>query len=456
MILILLLLLLFKVFIKLEFNEQILNEWNERRHQNTRTSFYYLDDHDEEENIEQQQILQNETQYELRDYQREALERLNSGWTGIQLLHLPCGCGKTLIFNSHLRDRRYKNVFIVSPLKCHAKQNLERTKTYLPDYDTILLDSDKDGTTDYHDLEHIFEKPTLISTTFKSCENLFIRFFQHSHDEENSDVDFVESEDESFEEESYISDMSESTHYESLYDLSDSIIIIDEAHNLINQHRLQQIIKSFPNVLLVTATPVKQMEEIFEHELIYSYPFRQAIEEKHICDYQIYLPLVVTNEETNQSEIYLDIPDELMDLDNDMTKKCLFLINGLLKTGSKKCIVYLSRIEECELFENVFKEVMLKYHYLSYWIKSITCSTKNREKIIDDFEKNDENQIHILCSIRILDEGIDIKSCDSIFLANISESSNIIIILQRICRGNRLDPQNKNKIIVNTKISSAF
>jgi hypothetical protein len=49
-----------------------------------------------------------------------------------------------------------------------------------------------------------------------------------------------------------------------------------------------------------------------------------------------------------------------------------------------------------------------------------------------------------MLNIHVLDEGIDIPECDSIFLTN--PNNNYINIIQRISRANRIDENNINKI----------
>jgi hypothetical protein len=49
-------------------------------------------------------------------------------------------------------------------------------------------------------------------------------------------------------------------------------------------------------------------------------------------------------------------------------------------------------------------------------------------------------------SIRILDEGIDIVKCDSIFITNITDNTSEKRTVQRMCRANRLDEDNPCKI----------
>ncbi len=363
-----------------------------------------------------------ETKYELRPNQKEAVDALNQEWNGIKLLNLPCGTGKTVIFCNHVKEKRYKNIFILSPLKIHVRQNLERMKKFLPDYETLLLDSDVDGSTDIDDLTQILEKNSIISSTFDSAENVIQHLFEKNEDEEGE------------------------ISYEPLVDISESIVIIDEAHNMIHKDELIQMIQSFPKVLLVTATPPSSMEEVIGSEVIYQYPFRRAIEEKYICDYQIYLPMLVQN--TGILSVAIEKPIELSDCDEDMMKKCLYLANGMLQTGSRRCIVYLSSCEECEEFTIIWKKIMREYHYLPEWIHILTSevSENDRQRIISEFEKESEDTLKIICSIRILNEGVDIPKCDSVFIANVGEHSSDITMVQRMCRANRLVKENPNKV----------
>ena len=68
--------------------------------------------------------------------------------------------------------------------------------------------------------------------------------------------------------------------------------------------------------------------------------------------------------------------------------------------GCRRAIVYLKSIEECELFNNIVKEVMENYHYLPYWCERINKDTSDKERIriLKEFESEKERSdtIHIL------------------------------------------------------------
>lgn len=341
----------------------------------------------------------------LRPYQLEALEELKKGWEGIGSLILPCGTGKTIIFCEYLKYIKPKNIFIFSPLKFLTEQNLEITKKYLSEYNNLLVDSD--GSTNFIDIKNLLNKNTIFSCTYKTAKNILFNLF---------DENII---------------------------MNDSILIIDEAHNLLNSKLLIKLIKKFPKVLLITATPPNQMNEILNSKIIYKYLLSKAIEEKYICDYKLYFPFIENN------KIMIDIPDELYNLDENICKKCLFFINGLLRTGSRKTILYLKSSAEIDIYTKTINNIMLNYHYYKCEIFNIIFDTNNndRKMILKKFQQDEYYEvIKIILSVRILDEGIDIPKCDSIFITHIGNVSNDIRNTQRILRANRLDNNNKNKI----------
>jgi len=71
----------------------------------------------------------------------------------------------------------------------------------------------------------------------------------------------------------------------------------------------------------------------------------------------------------------------------------------------------------------------------------IDCKTSKtkRFEFINNFIKNKKNQI--LLNVQILNEGVDIPECDSIFITK--QNDNMINLIQRMCRCNRILP-NKN------------
>jgi len=87
---------------------------------------------------------------------------------------------------------------------------------------------------------------------------------------------------------------------------------------------------------------------------------------------------------------------------------------------------------------NIYFGFNIKVYEINY-----KTTSKNREKTLIKF-KNDNSCINIICNVHILDEGIDIPECDSVYLTH--PNNNPVNIIQRISRSNRLDVNNKEKI----------
>ncbi len=347
-------------------------------------------------------------EYILRPYQLEAIEKLNNNWTGIKSLILPCGTGKTTIFCEYLKQNCFDNIFIFSPLTMLTEQNLDNLIDYLPSYNHILVDVN--GTRDFQFIQENLNKKTIYSCTFKSADEIISKIFNENNEIKLSD---------------------------------NTILIIDEAHNILNLNNILNLINKFNKVLLVTATPPAQLDDIIPNSTIYRYSFNDAIKDNYICDYKVYLPYIENN------NIVIDQPEELFELDENICKKSLFLLNGLLRTGSRRTIVYLKNKDECDIYKNTLKDVMDKYHYYNVNIDIITSDVSKIEriKILNNFEKDEEiEMIKIILSIRILDEGINIVKCDSIYLTYFGNKTNDIRTTQRFLRANRKDNTNPNKI----------
>jgi predicted ArsR family transcriptional regulator len=130
-----------------------------------------------------------------------------------------------------------------------------------------------------------------------------------------------------------------------------------------------------------------------------------------------------------------------------MVMKALYHAVCVLKTGSRKTIVYLPSQADCDRYMEISRDVFENYHGLTVWTGKITAevSKERRKAILNEFQQDNTNAIHILTSVRILDEAVDIPACDSVFITTIGETTSDIRFFQRAQRGSTLDPKNPNK-----------
>ena len=346
-------------------------------------------------------INYDETTFTPYPCQLDAIDALvNYEWNDdLGIISMPCGIGKTFVLAKYIQNFIHDKIIIICPLKIQVTQMYNRIKPFINNhYSTLIIDSDGDGTTDKIIIDDFINTNDkfIIFITFKSANDIF---------EFNDDY----------------------------------FVVIDEAHNLINNDLLDKL----NNALLLTATPPLKLLEEFNVDIIYEYTMGNAIKDGYICDYLIHLPII--DFETN--EIRTIIPRDLEYNNIDLASKCLFLLSGMLEKGSKKCIVYCSSIQECKDFNDEFKLICKGYHYLKCKTYSISCENnyEERNKLLKKFQKEYDG-IKIISSVRILDEGVNIVKCDSIFLTSLKDTSSEIRTVQRMCRSNRLDKENPNKV----------
>ena len=333
----------------------------------------------------------------VRDYQLEAYKKLL--FKNSCILSLPCGMGKT--YTTYLMAKHYNNIIILSPLRYLAFQTLEQYKKYLgSEYSPILISLD--GKRKLEDINNYIKDKNIISLTYDSVDIL---------------IQIIDS-------------------------LKNIYLIVDEFHNLSDNNindttsNMYKILNYSPpkvgykcDKIFVSATPLKDFMGIDE---IYNYNWKDAIANKYICDFTIYIP--DTNENYN---LFVNLIKQTCNnnLNDKIIKKAYFMLKSLLFNGDRKCICYMTKIEYAtEMYNILIWMSKLLGVEIEYW--QIDCNTKKtiRQNIIENFKKS--TKVSILINVHILDEGINIIECDSVFISN--PSKNIINIIQRMCRANRI------------------
>ena len=352
------------------------------------------------------------------DYQIEAYENIKNALKDKNraILQLPCGLGKTLI--SMMVALNYDQVIILSPLKQYCIQNLARFKSEdkYKDYIGLIIDSDE--TRDIKYISNFIKnnKKIILSVCYKSSDILF----------------------------------------EVLNLMKNSIIIVDEFHNItkndllrLKENAMSNILFSDSKILFMSATPrIFQLDEEDDElnseifgEIEYIYNMGDAIRNNKICDYEVYVPDIFTN----NAKFITDINDEvdLKSLDNNLVTKANFLMRAMLETGARKCILYARTQDESHRFKEILTKLN-EYFYVDMTIETILSQDKKseRERKIQTFTTF--NGFSILINVEILNECIDIKECDSVYITYPSQSK--IRNIQRICRANRKDSNNINKV----------
>ncbi len=313
------------------------------------------------------------------------------------------------LFVSFLLSLDYKNIFILTPLISTTEQIFIHYKNYYSKYDNInyvLINSDAE-----RNIKNIkiTETKNIFASTYNSID--------------------------------VINKILKKTN------IKDNLIIIDEFHNLSTdmitnkENQMNKLLINSNKILFISATPLDtdNHKNIFG-KTKYELTWKDAIKNKYICDYNFYYP--------NNDKIISRIDD--LKIDKKIIEKTIlinksyFLLESIKLTNIKKCIVYLKTIKESKEFVKILKTINI-YFELNIKIYEINYNTtkKKRTEFLNKF-KNDNTCINIICNVHILDEGIDITECDSIYLTH--PNNNLINIIQRISRANRKNTNNIDKI----------
>ena len=336
-----------------------------------------------------------------RDYQIEICNNFKTINKGV--IALPCGMGKT--YTSWLIGKDYSNIIILSPTRCLAESNLVNMYKYSSNsYNPILISMD--GSRDVKHICEIMKDKNIFSVTYDSCD-IFIDIIAK---------------------------------------LSNYILIVDEFHNLsytnLNKPKdsINKLLNNKCKTIYLSATPINNSELFGTY--IYKYDWNKAIENKYICDFKVILPEDFNEENKIFNDFLKSV--EYDNKDKNLIIKLFYLFKGIKFYGNKKTIIYVSGVKEAIKYNNIiiWLQKLFNINIETNQIDYKTSKLKRKE-YINKFKFNEN--IQILLNVQILNEGIDIPECDSIFITNPTE--NIINLVQRMCRCNRILP-NKTKCFI--------
>jgi superfamily II DNA or RNA helicase len=411
------------------------------------------------------------------DYQLTAYNALKDKQRTV--LQLPCGMGKTLI--AIMLASHYDLIVFISPLKAFCEQNMARFNEQLQEYNCNIIDSD--GTRDINQLQTILADDTCkhaLFVTYKSLDVIMKLYdmkllnngyfiidefhnipYEDAYNFDSEDEDYLDDDIESMKDDDIsVEDEENEKHSDteiesdSLCDGDEDYLEEDDSENIEKVRTpMYRLLHSTARIMFMSATP-RLFEESDETadgmdidselfgEIDYSFPMGKAIEEGYICDYFVYVPTMAIKQDTGIEDVITEL--QVKDYNREILVKSRFILRGCLGTGSRKCIIYCIEQEECNIMMNIIKDLCENYLAIDCWCDTITSNDtpEKRKKKLKSFK--DTKEIAFVCSVNILNECIDIPECDSIFITYASKSK--IRNIQRLCRANRKDKKNPNKI----------
>jgi superfamily II DNA or RNA helicase len=327
----------------------------------------------------------------LRDYQIECLQNIKNHFrtSNRQLIQMPTGAGKTIIFLQYIVNFSKKSV-IVCPTKDLVEQTLDKSKLFFSDIEIHAKTS-----------KFIKKSNHYIVTAASLWRNNTLNFFL----EENIDT-----------------------------------IILDECHHSCSrtyQHFINKLLEVNPKLKILgfTATPERldkgNLLKTFD-KITFQRNVLDLIEKGHLCDMAAYK---IKTGQTFSDKIISggDFSNiALKDLDNESRNKLI------IKTYEENCIkkktlIFCVNIDHAERLATAMMGKNIK-------VSSIhgKLTSTQRKYIIEKFRNG---EIDVLTNCQLLTEGFDEPSIEAIIIARPTKSK--ALYCQMVGRGLRNHPGKK-------------
>lgn len=323
----------------------------------------------------------------LRPYQTEAIRAIESGWDEYQkqLLVLPTGCGKTVVFSQVAKDRTDLGQVLIL---AHRDELIEQAR-----------DKYYKLTGDFAGKEKASES-SLAPVTVGSVQTMMreSRLTRFSPD-----------------------------HFRT--------VIVDEAHHCLADS-YQKILTYFSSadVLGVTATPdrgdKKTLGQYFDR-IAYEYSLLQAVQEGYLCSLKARtVPLQI-----DTSNLKVRVGDYEV---NSIAEALEPYLPEIARTiteyaGDRKTVVFCPLISIAQELANLIPGA-----------KEVNGNSPDRKEILEWFDKAGPGSV--LCNAMLLTEGWDCPSVDCIVVLRPTKIRSLYV--QMIGRGTRPSPGKENLLIL--------
>ena len=365
---------------------------------------------------------------ELNNHQLDILYKTVDYYktNNLGIWNLFCRYGKTRLSSLYCKYSNYKKILVLVPSLYLVEQTYLTWKLYFNNSNIIKVSSNDPDTSN---LEYINE----IYKLRQQC--IFITTYNSSH--KFQELDF-------------------------------EIGIYDESHRTTGDTSDYKILLKTINIkhkLFLTATlkfyeynnnddsntlKIYSMDDIETYgNVISSVSARKALELKRICPYSIMTIKLNSNIELEESisnlqdinriiNDYIDVVvndsltnDKSISVIKDNKNRYIRIAYGLLKTIKQNNIKHIITFHRYILCAKLFTEIIKAFVKLDKNFENIKVVSidgniiiKERTRMINKFEDIDNKYSHtLLCSAKILQEGVDIPHCDGICFVDLKTSS---------------------------------
>ena len=361
-------------------------------------------------------IFDNKPQIYPRNYQLTCIDRVNNYFknNNCAIIEMACGTGKTLTsYLIHTIQKSTKTIIFVPSLYLLTQfyKNWHRQSYLENKYVRFLLIGSECGIANNKFVTRT-TNPEIIADNLKH-NNLIVICTYQSCDK--------------------LVDASKNIQFD--------FAIFDEAHHTVGTNLKSSLGLFNKNInikkrLFMTATP-KIYKHNYESDIIsmnnvdiygkcvYKYNIRSAINNKYLTDYKIYIPYIDCN------HIKKIISDKknirlIRKYDSQYVATAIILLKQINNGDHNHLITYHNNIKSikifCDLLEFLNKKLYNDDIYIRYLEGSDSMSVRNTT-----INKFNENKLAILCTARVLNEGVDIPIIDSICFVDDKYSTTDII-----------------------------
>lgn len=330
----------------------------------------------------------------LRPYQEEAIRAVESGWRDQQrqLLVLPTGTGKTIVFSQIAKDRTAAGRVLIM---AHRDELIEQARDK---YRSLTGD------------ETAKEKAT------DSCLGSALPVV----------VGSVQT----------LQNTSRLNRFEPDYF---NTLIVDEAHHAMSDS-YQKVLGYFPGakVLGVTATPDRgdrrSLGKYFDN-LAYEYSLRQAVSDGYLCNLKaLTVPISI-----DMSAVKVKVGDFEVNSIAETLEPYLPEIAKSIKHYAKdrKVVVFLPLVSIAKEFCEILLEEGLN-------AREVNGNSPDRKEVLEWFDRAGAGSV--LCNAMLLTEGWDCPSVDCVVVLRPTKIRSLYV--QMIGRGTRPAPEKKDLLIL--------
>ena len=318
--------------------------------------------------------------------------------------------------------RRYRDLGVDKALVVAATGS---GKTYLAAFDARNFSPNR--------LLYIVHRDTILNDALNTFKKVF--GYEHTYGfytgrKQDLDADFI-----------FASSSMIARHLDGFNKDEFDYIIYDEVHHIMAENG-QKIFTYFEPIFLLglTATPErmddKNVLELFENNVPFELRLRDAIINDLVVPFHYY---AIRDEFADYSSN--DKAVIAREISKNINVEFIRSQIELRREPNKKlkCLAFCSNIEHCKMMAQGFNEV-------GYNAIALTGSNNFGERIVAFKElQDDSKQLEIICTVDILNEGVDIPSVNMVLFLRPTESQTIF--LQQLGRGLRKYP-NKEYVTV--------